>query len=134
MSRTETSFLSGKRVLIVEDREENRRLLRAILKLEGAQVLEAGDGREGVEIAERELPDVILMDLHMPDVDGIAATKLLRENPLTRALAIIFVTASVSEKSRRDAEEVGSDGFLTKPLDPLRLADQIAEILCRSAR
>ena len=93
MSRTDTSFLSGKRVLVVEDREENRRLLRAILKLEGAQVLEAGGGREGVEIAERELPDVILMDLHMPDVDGIAATKLLRENPLTRALAIIFVTA-----------------------------------------
>jgi two-component system cell cycle response regulator DivK len=127
------SFLEGKRVLIIEDREENRRLLRAILKLEGATTLEAEDGRAGIEIAARELPDLILMDFQMPGLDGAAATRLLRQNPRTGALPIVFITASASAETRRDALEAGGDGVLTKPIDPLQFSSQIAVILANIA-
>jgi two-component system cell cycle response regulator DivK len=129
MSLSDTSILDGKRVLMIEDREENRRLLHAILKLEGATVLEAVEGREGIEVAERELPDLILIDLQMPVLDGMEATRILRENPRTNSIPIIFVTASVADETRRDALQAGGDGFLTKPLDPMLLGAQIAEIL-----
>jgi two-component system cell cycle response regulator DivK len=125
------SALEGKRVLMIEDREENRRLLRAILKLEGATVLEAIQGGQGIEVAAAELPDLILMDFQMPDLDGIAATRILRQNPRTSSIPVIFVTASANEETRRNALEAGGDGFLTKPLDPMCLGAQIAEILDR---
>ena len=128
------SFLQNKRVLVVEDREENRRLLRAILKLEGAQILEASGGLEGVAMAGSQKPDLVLMDLHMPEVDGLAATRMLRQDSQTRALFIVFVTASAGEATRREIMEAGGDGFLTKPLDPLQLAAQIEAILCPHAR
>lgn len=123
------AFLEGKRVLVIEDREENRRLLRAILKLEGASTLEAEEGREGVEIAARELPDLVLMDFQMPGMDGVAATRLLRQDPRCGAVPVIFVTASASEETRRDALEAGGNGLLTKPIDPSRFGAQIAAIL-----
>ncbi len=129
MTPQSPSFLEGKRVLVIEDREENRRLLRAILKLEGALVLEASGGHEGIEIAVRERPDIVLMDSQMPGMDGASATRLLRQNPLTAALPVIFVTASASEETRREALEAGGTGVLTKPIDPMRLAAQIAAIL-----
>jgi two-component system cell cycle response regulator DivK len=129
MSYPVDSPLDGKRILVIEDREENRRLLRAILRIEGATMLEAERSKEGIEKAESELPDLILMDFQMPDMDGIEATRRLRQNPKTNAIPIIFVTASAGDETRREALEAGSDGFLTKPFDPTRLVTQIAEIL-----
>lgn len=125
----EDSALRGKRVLMIEDREENRRLLRAILKLEGAHVLEAAKGAEGIELANTELPDLILMDFQMPDMDGIEATRALKHDPATQAIPIIFVTASANTETRKGALEAGGDGFLTKPLDPTTLAVQVTNIL-----
>jgi two-component system cell cycle response regulator DivK len=129
MSYSDESALEGKRILVIEDREENRRLLRAILRIEGATMLEAERSKEGIEKAEAELPDLILMDFQMPDMDGVAATRVLRQNPKTSTIPIIFVTASAGDETRREAIEAGTDGFLTKPFDPMRLVAQISEIL-----
>jgi two-component system cell cycle response regulator DivK len=121
--------LQGRRVLIIEDTEQNMRLFRAILRMEGAEVLEATGARVGIEIAEREHPDVILMDIQMPDMDGLAATRLLRSQAVTRDIPIIAVTASVMDEERDNTFGAGCDGFISKPINPDSFGSQIAAYL-----
>ena len=121
--------LQGKRVLIIEDNAENRRLFQAILKLEGALVLEADGAQLGVELAGREQPDLILMDIHMPEMDGLTATRLLRANPATAEIPIIAVTASVMSRDKGKITEAGCDGHIAKPIDPFLFPQQIAAYL-----
>ncbi len=125
--------LSGKRVLVVEDVVENLRLFRAILNLEDAQVLEAEEAATGIAIARREQPDIILMDLQMPGMDGLTATRLLREDPQTQAIPIIVLTASAMDQDKRRAREAGCDGYITKPIDPPVFVRQIADFLKAAA-
>lgn len=127
---TEVTPLVGSRILVIEDNEENIRLFRAILKLEGvAEVLEAKRAQIGIEIAEREQPDLILMDIQMPDMDGLTATRLLRANAKTAAIPIVAVTASVTEKDRKEVLEAGCDEHIAKPIDPSTFGQQIATYL-----
>jgi two-component system cell cycle response regulator DivK len=121
--------LQGKRVLIIEDNAENRRLFQAILKLEGVHVLEADGAQVGLELAGRELPDLILMDIHMPEMDGLTATRLLRANPTTAAIPIVAVTASVMSRDKGKITEAGCDGHIAKPIDPFLFPQQIAAYL-----
>ncbi len=121
--------LKGQRVLVVEDVIENLRLFRAILQLEGAQVLEAESGPEGIEIATREQPDIILMDMQMPEMDGLTASRLLRAEPRTQHIPIVVITASAMDEDRRRALEAGCDGYISKPIDPVIFGAQIAEFL-----
>ena len=124
-----TPNLVGKRVLVIEDTVENMRLFRAVLKLEGVIVLEADGARKGIEIAEREQPDLILMDIQMPDMDGLTATRLLRAEPKTSEIPIVAVTASVMDKDRSKTLEAGCDGHIPKPIDPSIFGQQIAVFL-----
>lgn len=121
--------LSGKRVLVIEDVVENLRLFRAILNLEDASVFEATDAREGIAIARRERPDIILMDLQMPGMDGLTATRLLREDPQTSDIPVIVLTASAMDEDRRRAREAGCDGYITKPIDPPVFVQQLVDFL-----
>lgn len=122
-------ILRGRRVLVVEDVVENLRLFRAILNLEGAQIFEAEEAVVGIAIAQRERPDIILMDLQMPGMDGLAATRLLRADPQTQSIPIIVLTASAMDEDRRRAREAGCDGYITKPIDPADFVRQIADFL-----
>lgn len=117
--------LSGKRILVVEDNAENRRLFNAVLKLDGAEVLEADGANRGLQLAGDEQPDLILMDIHMPDMDGLTATRLLRSDPKTAGIPIVAVTASVMAKDRDKIIEAGCDGHIAKPIDPLSFTDEI---------
>jgi two-component system cell cycle response regulator DivK len=121
--------LQGRRVLVIEDTEQNMRLFRAILQMEGAEVLEAAGARAGIALAEREHPDIILMDIQMPGMDGLAATRLLRSQAVTRDIRIIAVTASVMDEDRDKTFEAGCDGFITKPIDPDNFGSQVAAYL-----
>jgi two-component system cell cycle response regulator DivK len=121
--------LPGKRVLVIEDTEQNMRLFRAILQLEGAEVLEAEGARAGIALAEREHPDVILMDIQMPDMDGLAATRLLRARARTRDIPVSAVTASVMDGDRDKTFEAGCDGYISKPIDPAVFGQQVAAFL-----
>lgn len=123
------SPLKGKRVLVIEDTAENMRLFRAVLKLEGVIMLEAEGAVKGIEIAQNELPDMILMDIQMPDMDGITATKILRADPKTRDIPIVAVTASVMDRDRSKTLEAGCDGHIPKPIDPFTFGEQIAAYL-----
>ncbi|MDF2440871.1 MAG: hypothetical protein JWN98_1855 [Abditibacteriota bacterium] len=121
--------LAGRRVLIIEDTEENMRLFNAILRLEDAQVLEADLARVGIEIATREQPDLIVMDLQMPGVDGLTATRLLRADPRTQKIPIVVITASAMSEDKKRAFEAGCDGYITKPIDPISFGPQLAAFL-----
>jgi len=118
--------LQGKRILIIEDMPENLRLLRAILRLEDVVVLEAERAATGIELARRELPDLILMDMQMPEMDGLTATKLLRADPQTQHIPIVIVTASAMPDDRRRAFAAGCSGYITKPIDPVSMIEQLA--------
>lgn len=121
--------LAGKRVLVIEDNMENLRLFRAILQLECAIVSDANRAERGIEIARREQPHVILMDMQMPGMDGLEATRVLRADPLTRHIPIIIVTASAMIEDRARAQEAGCSGYISKPVDPMSLATQIASFI-----
>lgn len=123
------ALLEGKKVLVVEDIAENLRLFRAILKLGKAEVIEADRAQLGIDLAHSESPDVILMDMQMPEMDGLTATRLLRADPATADIPIVVITASAMREDRQRAFDAGCSGYITKPVDPMSLVRQIADFL-----
>lgn len=121
--------MKDKRILIIEDTPENLRLFRAILQLEDAIVLEADRAQTGIELARRELPDLILMDMQMPEMDGLTATQILRADPQTQNIPVVIITASAMREDRKRAFDAGCSGYITKPVDPVSLVQQIASFL-----
>jgi len=105
------------RVLLVDDTEDSRSVVRAMLERLGNDVLEASTGKEAIQVAAKENPDLVLMDLSMPEVDGFLATAALRTIRSFRQLPVIAITAYPKELSRDKALEAGCDGYLEKPLD-----------------
>lgn len=105
------------KVLLVEDVEDTRLFMRLALEDQGFIVFEAEDGRAAVDSAIREMPDVILMDLTLPRMDGFAAAKLMRENSELKHVPIIAVTAHQESGFRSDAKASGFDAYVTKPID-----------------
>ena len=120
------------RILIVEDNEENRDVLSRRLMRRGYDVITAGDGQQGVDMARAERPDLVLMDMNMPVLDGWQATKLLRADDATKALPIIGLTAHAMAGDREKAMEAGCTDYHTKPVDFPRLMGQIEELLKKS--
>jgi len=115
----------SKRVLVVEDHEENRRILRYLLKSGGFEMLEAVTGDEGVAMAERERPDLILMDIQLPGLDGYEATRQIKGNPELRHIPIIVVTSYALSGDDVKAFEAGCDAYVTKPFVPRDLLAKI---------
>lgn len=104
-------------ILVVDDYDEFRKLLRIRLEQRGYLVLEAADGQEAVEVAERELPDLILMDFNLPILDGFIATQYIRQLDTLRNIPIVGVTAHGKEYSHNVALAAGCNDYLEKPLD-----------------
>ncbi len=113
------------RVLLVEDTEDNRMMMRRLLELSGYEVSEAVNGVEAVRAAERETPNVILMDLSLPIVDGLAATRRIRQLPDLATVPIIAVSAHDTADFHAEALAAGCDAYITKPIDYSELEDQI---------
>jgi len=120
-----------KTVLLVEDNEDNRFIYATALRYVGYEVIEAVSGTQGIEQARTHRPDLILMDISIPDVDGWEATIVLKADPLTRGIPIIAVTAHVLPGDERRSMEAGCDGYLAKPVSPAAL---IAEVDRRFGR
>jgi len=117
------------RILIVEDNEMNRDMLSRRLKRKGFDIEVAVDGQQGVEMATELMPDVVLMDMSLPIMDGWAATKALRRNEATAALKIIALTAHAMDGDRQKAIKAGCDDYDTKPIDLKRLLGKIEAFL-----
>ncbi len=121
------------RVLLVEDNEANRDMLSRRLTRHGWEVLLAGDGRQGVRVATDQHPDLILMDLRMPDLDGWAASRQLKSNATAAGIPIIALTAHAMTGDRERALAAGCDEFETKPVDFDRLLQKMAALAVTKA-
>jgi two-component system, cell cycle response regulator DivK len=117
-----------KRILVVEDVEFNRDLLVQLLE-DAYEVMTAADGREGIERAARERPDLILMDLSLPVVDGWEATRRLKARDDLRGIPVIALSAHAMAGDEEKARQSGCDGYLTKPLDETLLFDMLTKFL-----
>ena len=120
---------SGKMVLLVEDNEDNRIVYSTILKHFGYEVTEALNGEEGIAKARSEKPDLILMDISIPIIDGWEATQVLKHDPSTKGIPIIALTAHALASDREKAMEVGCDGYLAKPCEPRRVVAEVERFI-----
>jgi CheY-like chemotaxis protein len=118
-----------KTILLVEDHEDNREAFRAILEHYGYDVMEAADGEAGIDMARARHPDLILMDISIPVIDGWEATRVLKEDERTRDIPIVPLTAHAFPADRARAEAFGCAGFLAKPIQPFDVAAEIERIL-----
>jgi len=119
----------SKRILAIEDHEENRRLLRDLLTSVGYEMIEAITGEEGLTLAATHLPDLILMDIQLPGLDGYEVTRRLKANPALRHIPVIAVTSYALSGDEVKALEAGCDAYVTKPFDPVELLAKIREYL-----
>lgn len=120
---------SSKTVLLVEDNEDNRTVYRTILEHFGYQVIEAQNGEAGVSMAREQRPDLILMDISIPLIDGWEATRILKSEPETAHIPIIALTAHALATDRAKANEVGCDGYLAKPCEPRRVVAEVERFI-----
>ncbi|HVF49057.1 MAG TPA: response regulator [Pyrinomonadaceae bacterium] len=116
-------------VLVVDDMVDNLVLISLHLQQSGYRVVTASDGEEALRVADITPPDIILMDISMPELDGLGATRKLREHPTLKEVPVIALTAFNTEGFRRAAYDVGIDGYLTKPIDFDRLYDLVRSLL-----
>jgi two-component system, cell cycle response regulator DivK len=119
----------GMKILYIEDSPSNRLLVKRILLVEGYEVLEAGDGFEGIEVARREHPDLILMDMNLPDVDGYEMTRRIRDSADLADIPVVAMTANVMQGDREKTLAAGCVGYIPKPIDVDALPEQIARFL-----
>ncbi|HYP02319.1 MAG TPA: response regulator [Pyrinomonadaceae bacterium] len=117
------------RVLVVEDYEDTRFLMRLELEKRGFRVFEATDGEQGIALAAQERPDIILMDIGLPNIDGIEATRLIRNDASMRDVLIVALTAHHETEYRAQALAAGCDAYLTKPVDFDWLRDLLGRLL-----
>ncbi|HSE16997.1 MAG TPA: response regulator [Pyrinomonadaceae bacterium] len=116
-------------VLLVEDTEDNRFMMRRLLEMAGYRVVEAMNGDEAVKLARAESPHLILMDLSLPVIDGLAATRLIRKLPEFEATPIIAVSAHDTSDFQAEAIDAGCNSYVTKPIDFAELEELIARML-----
>lgn len=121
--------MSKGRVLYVEDNAENRILIKRVLEAEGYTVDEAADGLSGIDLAVTKRPDLILLDINLPDIDGYETTARLRQMDGVAQIPIVALTANVMQGDREKSLEAGCDGYIQKPIDVDYLPDQIENFL-----
>ncbi|HEX7440757.1 MAG TPA: response regulator [Caldimonas sp.] len=123
-----------KKILIVEDNEKNMKLVRDILRHNGHATLEAATGADGVRLARAERPDLILMDIQLPDIDGIAALGRIREDSSLDATPVVAVSASVMPDDHQKIVASGFDAFITKPINLKQFQETVQRFLAHGRR
>jgi two-component system, cell cycle response regulator DivK len=119
----------GKRVLVIEDTEDNRQIIRDLLSSVGYELIEAADGAEGVAMAQSQRPDLILMDIQLPEMDGYEATRRIRAISELAHVPIIAVTSYALSGDEAKTRAAGCDGYIAKPFSPRQLLAKIREFL-----
>jgi CheY-like chemotaxis protein len=121
--------LPPKLVLVVEDNEKNLKLVRDILQYRGYRTVEARTAEEGIELARAHVPDLVLMDIRLPGMDGMAALEVLRAEPRTAGIPVVAITASVMPEERDRFRAAGFNGFIEKPIDVRAFPAQVASFI-----
>ena len=121
-------------ILIVEDNEKNMKLVRDVLQAKGYATIEAGTGEDGIRLAAERKPDLILMDIQLPGINGIEALRVLRASPETAAIPAVAVTASVMQQDRKQITAAGFDGYLGKPINLKEFLETVRTMLERAPK
>ena len=124
--------MAGERVLLVEDNEKNMKLFRDVLQAKGYSTIEATSGEEAVELATQHVPDLILMDVQLPGIDGLEALERIRSDERMASIPVIALTAQAMAGDREHFLERGFDGYISKPVDVMEFIATVAEY-CGSA-
>jgi two-component system cell cycle response regulator DivK len=125
---------TGKKILVVDDKEDSRVLVRKVLGRHGYEVVGAGTGEDAINMAQTELPDLILMDIRLPGgIDGLEATRRIKALPQVAHIPILAMTASVRTEDEHKALNAGCSGFVRKPIDIDELPKQVAEHIARAS-
>ena len=119
----------SKRILVVEDHEDNRHIVRELLASAGFEMIEAGDGDEGLALARIHNPDLILMDIQLPVLDGYEATRRVKADPALRSIPVIAVTSYALSGDEAKTREAGCNGYIAKPYSPRQMLAMIRELL-----
>ena len=121
--------MNGTTVLVVDDMPANTKLATMLLEKDGYRVLKAENGRDGVQMAQLHLPDIILMDIQLPDMDGLSAVELLRRDTSTKHLKIVAFTAFAMNGDERKMLDSGCDGYIAKPIRYQSFLDEVRRVL-----
>ena len=119
--------MAGELILIVEDNEKNLKLVRDLLQFKGYRTLEAGTAAQGIALAAAHLPDLVLMDIQLPDMDGVSALGRLKAEPSTASLRVIALTAFAMKEDRDRFLSAGFDGYLVKPINVREFPEQVRQ-------
>jgi two-component system cell cycle response regulator DivK len=119
----------SKKILVVEDTEDNRQILRDLLSMAGYDLIEAHDGAEGVAKAAEHKPDLILMDIQMPVMDGYEATRRIKADPGMKGIPVIAVTSYALSGDEEKTRAAGCDGYIAKPFSPRQMLAKVREVL-----
>lgn len=122
-----------KKILVADDKESSRELIRNLLEHSGYEILEAADGQEALEVARASAPDLILLDIHMPVLDGYGAVRAMRQEEKLQNLPIVALTASAMHSDRDRVLGAGFSAYITKPVSLKTLRDEIEKLLAASA-
>ena len=125
--------MANELVLIVEDNDKNRKLVRDVLQFKGYRLAEAVTGEEGIRLARELRPDLILMDIQLPGIDGATALRQLRADPATRMIPALAVTASAMIQDRQKIMAAGFEGYQSKPLNVKAFLEAVRQILDRTS-
>lgn len=117
------------RILLIDDHQTVFRLLEAIVRIKGYRLLYADSGQQGIVMARQELPDLILLDVMMPDLDGFKVCQYLKDNDETRDIPVMFLTARGADGDLERGRKAGADGFMTKPFQTIEVLKQIELLL-----
>ena len=118
-----------KKVLVVEDNKLNMKLVRSLLKIGRYQILEAGDAETGIQLAREHLPNLILMDIQLPDMNGLGAVELIKKDDSLKDIPVVALTAHAMAGDEEKAIQVGCNGYITKPIDTRLFLESIASFL-----
>ncbi len=121
--------MAGELILIVEDNEKNRKLVRDVLQVKGYKTIESETAEEGLKLAAEDSPALILMDIQLPGIDGITALKRLKADPKTKGIPVIAITASAMTHNRQSMIAEGFDGYQTKPISVKDFLDEVRRVL-----
>jgi two-component system cell cycle response regulator DivK len=125
--------MTPRRILVVEDNPLNLKLVRDVLQFAGYDVIEARSGEEGLRVAQQDPPDLVLMDLQLPGIDGTETLRRLREGSLGRDVPVVAVTAFAMAEDRERASQAGFDGFVEKPISVRELPGRVEAFINRRA-
>jgi two-component system, cell cycle response regulator DivK len=121
--------MAGERVLVVEDNDKNMKLARDVLQAKGYQTLEAITGEQGVKLAKEKKPDLVLMDIQLPGINGIEALRQIRGDATTRSIPVVALTASVTLTDRSSITAAGFDAFISKPISLNEFLDTVKRLV-----